>query len=187
MTPSTASLPRTSSRADERVALAACATLQQCAAFVETLTDAVYTTPSVRIAGSTIGQHVRHALDHFAAAAGALDGQAIDYDHRDRDTPVERDRQEALRQIRAIQSTLGSVGADATMAVVRVRVMISGAGDEATLDSTFGRELAFASHHAIHHHAMIASIAREHGVEPPQGFGKAPSTLHHEESRTDAR
>jgi uncharacterized damage-inducible protein DinB len=186
MTPTATSTPgpdvSSPPRADASgaVSLAAHATLEQCAAFIASLSGDVYGRPSATIKGSTIGQHVRHALDHFAAAVGAMDGAVIDYDHRERDTPLERDGALALGAIRALQSAIGRIGAGATGAPVRVRVMISGAGDEAVLTSTLGRELAFATHHAIHHHAMIASIAREHGVEPPAGFGRAPSTLHHE-------
>jgi hypothetical protein len=48
------------------------------------------------------------------------------------------------------------------------------------LGSTLARELAFASHHAIHHHAMMKAIAQEHGQAAESGFGVAPSTLNHE-------
>jgi hypothetical protein len=58
--------------------------------------------------------------------------------------------------------------------------MLSGEGDEAELTSTFAREVAFATHHAIHHNAMIAAIAASFGVTIPAGFGKAPSTVNHE-------
>ena len=61
-----------------------------------------------------------------------------------------------------------------------VRVMVSAEGAEASLGSTLARELAFAVHHAVHHNAMIASIAGELGIACPAGFGKAPSTANHE-------
>ena len=46
-----------------------------------------------------------------------------------------------------------------------VRCMLSAQGDEQRLRSSLAREIAFASHHATHHHAMMASIALEHGVD----------------------
>lgn len=183
MSPTSASSPAPTSptaQAPDATAAAAAAALRQCADFIQRLSDAAYTRPSSAIAGSTIGQHVRHALDHFAAAAHALDGAVIAYDHRERDTPIERDRAAAVARMRELQASVVQVDPAAGASAVRVRVMLSGDGEEATLSSTMARELAFAAHHAIHHYAMIASIAREHGVEPPQGFGRAPSTIRHE-------
>ncbi len=164
-------------------AMAASASLAHCGALIACLPASVYSKPSVVISGSTIGQHVRHALDHFAAALMALDGATIDYDHRERETPIERDPAEALQLISRLRDRLASVDDEAGSAAARVRIMLSAAGDEAELGSTLGRELAFAAHHATHHHAMIGAIAREHGAAVPAEFGKAPSTLNHEGRR----
>lgn len=163
---------------------AARAALDQCAACLAGLPDEAYTRTSRAIAGSTIGQHVRHALDHFAAALAGADGETIDYDHRVRDTPVERSRAAGARAAAELAARLAMLTAADEDKPVRVRVMLSDAGDEAELGSTLGRELAFAAHHAIHHHAMMGAIAGELGVALPAGFGKAPSTLHHERGAT---
>lgn len=164
-------------------ARAASAALAGCSALIVDLPVGAYSRPSRVIAGSTIGQHIRHTLDHFAAALAALDGAAIDYDHRERDTPVEHDPAAALELIATMRDWLASIDEATGEAAVRVRVMLSAAGDTADLGSTLGRELAFAAHHATHHHAMIAAIAREHGASVPADLGKAPSTLHHEGRR----
>jgi hypothetical protein len=58
--------------------------------------------------------------------------------------------------------------------------MLTSDGVDAELGSTLGRELAFATHHAVHHHAMLGAIAAELGVATPPEFGKAPSTIRHE-------
>lgn len=167
-------------RQPSATALAASASLGQCAGLIDALPQGAYTHVSGVIKGSTIGQHVRHALDHFAAALSSLEGLVIDYDNRERDTPVERDPTAALSLIARLRESLSEIDRRAVDGAVRVRVMLSAAGDEAELGSTLGRELAFASHHATHHHAMIAAIARELGVAVPASFGKAPSTLNHE-------
>lgn len=165
-------------------AAASDAILEQCDGFLEALGDDVYTRPSPAMFGATIGQHVRHSLDHFAAAIGAAEaGGEIDYDHRDRDTPVERDRAEAKRVIGRLRGRLASLAAGVGDRPVRVRVMLTADGGETSLASTLDRELAFATHHAIHHHAMIASIAAAARVAVPAGFGKAPSTQAFERSR----
>lgn len=133
--------------------------------------------------GATIGQHVRHTIDHYAAALAALYGRPIDYDHRERGTNIEGDRAAAINRLDELAGIIRAVTVQRSASVVRVRVMIdSGSGEEAEHASTLGRELAFAAHHAVHHHAMIAAIVRDFGLDVPPGFGKAPSTLHHESS-----
>lgn len=161
-------------------ASASIAMLDQCAGFLTPIERQAYTTPSPGMFGGTIGQHVRHSLDHFAAALTALDGETIDYDHRERGTSIETDPQAALRQIWAMRERLAELGQAELRRRVRIRVMLTAGGDETELDSTLERELAFAAHHAIHHHAMIAAISVEMKRPVPAGFGKAPSTLHFE-------
>jgi uncharacterized damage-inducible protein DinB len=154
------------------------AILSQCESFVRSLDDSAYTGKSTSLSGGTVGKHLRHTLDHFAAALAALDhAGVIDYDHRDRDVPMESDRQHALRAIAALRDRLGRAAAEPAETPVSIRVMISGAGDEAELRSTFGRELAFATHHAVHHQAMMKVIAAEFGAILGADFGTAPSTI----------
>lgn len=167
-------------------AAAAVCLLEQCASFIDALDDDSYRRTSAAMMGGTIGKHVRHCLDHFAAVVNAASGGgAIDYDHRQRDVPMETDRAEARRAIDGIVTGLRSIHAAASAVPVTVRVMLAADGAEAVLPSSLARELAFASHHAVHHHAMMKVIADEFGVPCPEGFGKAPSTLNHE--RTSAR
>jgi len=161
-------------------AVAACCVLEQCEAFVGTLTQAQLSAPSISLQNSTIGQHLRHLLDHFAAPLAALEGGTIDYDHRERGVPVETDLDAALGRIREVRERINVVGFEAGGGAAIVRVMLSANGDEAELESTLARELAFAAHHAVHHQAMMAAIAHEQGLTPPTGFGRAPSTLRHD-------
>jgi hypothetical protein len=54
--------------------------------------------------------------------------------------------------------------------------------NEMELQSTIGRELGFAAHHAIHHMAMVKIICTETiglaaDKDLPSDFGKAPSTI----------
>jgi hypothetical protein len=158
----------------------AAALLDQCRAFVGSIAPAAYTTPCAIMYDATIGQHVRHALDHFIAALAALDGATIDYDHRARDTAIERDPAEAVRAIDGVLTALRTAPPAAADRPVAVRVMLTAQGEECELASTLGREIAFAAHHAVHHNAMMSTIALSIGVAVPPGFGKAPSTLDHE-------
>jgi hypothetical protein len=164
-----------------RVASCADALLAQSRVFVEHARGC-FTTPCASMMNGTIGAHLRHNLDHFAAAIGAFDDASpIDYDHRARGTPVESDPDAAIGVIDALRARLAELPFDgAHEREVVVRMMVTSGGDEAALRSTPARELAFAAHHAIHHHAMMAAIGIAHGLTIPQGFGKAPSTLNHE-------
>jgi hypothetical protein len=167
------------------VVVAGLAMLDQCAAFVAMIGDVAYTADSTTHRGGTIGKHVRHVLDHFRAALdqGAT-GQVIDYDQRARNVPMERDRAEAAAAIESVRRRLANLaGADLDRAV-RVRAVLAADGTEAVLGSTLGRELAFAAHHAVHHHAMVKAIAAEFGIDAGEQFGKAPGTLRYEQ---DAR
>ncbi len=165
------------------VGKAAIVLLEQCAGFIESIPEPVYTADATTIRGGTIGKHVRHALDHFAAALGGTANPApIDYDHRARNVPMETERASALATIRAIQAQIGALDEAAMASPVRIRVMLASDGSEAVLPSTLVRELAFATHHAIHHNAMMKTIAAEFGLEVGDQFGKAPSTLNFEAS-----
>lgn len=47
--------------------------------------------------------------------------------------------------------------------------------------SSLGRELWYCCIHAIHHYASIKTICLEYGIQVPESFGVAPSTLQHAE------
>lgn len=171
------------------VAAAAFAILEQCRQFVGSVSDHAYAAESRSMPGGPIGKHVRHSLDHFAAAlvAGEQGSAPIEYDRRARNVPMETDRSEAIGAIADLHRKLAALTDASLDARVRVRVMLSGDGQETELSSTLARELAFATHHAIHHHAMIKTIASEFGCSPAAEFGKAPSTLHHEAAQPAPR
>jgi hypothetical protein len=161
--------------------------LERAAAMIGTLDDRAYSAPSRLLKGGTIGKHFRHVVDHFAAALAPIrstdaDLGTIDYDHRERNVPMETSRDAAIVEIKGVVRDLERVlGADSDRPV-RVRLMLAADGTEREFDSTLGREIAFASHHAVHHHAMIEVIALEMGAGVPEGFGKAPATLNFERS-----
>jgi len=165
-----------------RVISAAHAMLEQCEGFVKDVPASVYGAESQVLPGGTVGKHLRHMLDHYAAIlepavlSGSID---VDYDHRDRDTPMESDREAAMHRLGSLRDQVARLPHVSEATTVRVRIMITSDGGEATLGSTLARELAFATHHAVHHQAMMKAIAGEFGVEAAPDFGKAPSTINH--------
>ncbi|MBL8745973.1 MAG: hypothetical protein JNK58_06405 [Phycisphaerae bacterium] len=156
---------------------ASIAVLEQCACFLQGIDPTDYQAACDLLAGSSIGQHVRHALDHFSAILQPAQPGIVDYDHRQRDTPIERQPNAAGRLIDEMIRALESLRAPGRP--IHVRVMLTSDGRDTLLASSIERELAFATHHAIHHHAMIAAIARTLDLDVPARFGLAPSTEHH--------
>ncbi|CAG0969498.1 hypothetical protein PHYC_01164 [Phycisphaerales bacterium] len=162
----------------DALAAAADSILSQCESLLLEVPDSVYIAEAQTIQGGTLGKHLRHTLDHFAAAF--THAGPIDYDHRARNVPMETDRQAALAQVAFLKERAGSLGHRLSGDSVSVRVMIAGDGREMILGSTLGREMAFATHHAVHHLAMMRAIAGAFGIDLPDVVGKAPSTINFE-------
>lgn len=158
--------------------------LTQAAMFIEMIDDHTFAAPSRLMVGGTIGKHFRHVVDHFAASLKSVHDDprtcVVDYDRRERNVPMESCRVEALREIHRVAQVMRLADERRSAQPVMVRVMLSADGAEQNFASTVGREIAFAFHHAVHHHAMISAIATELGVATPTGFGKAPATLNFE-------
>lgn len=161
------------------LAMAAESVLDQCESLTLHVGDAAYTSTSRIIGGGTFGKHLRHTLDHFEAALRVVGepGGVICYDDRGRDGPMETSRGAAIAALAHLRDQLVIVADEDMDKPVRVRVMLDADGREALLASTLGRELAFATHHAVHHQAMMKAIAAEFGVATDACFGMAPSTV----------
>jgi hypothetical protein len=179
---------RSNRQACAALACAAESILAQCAEFVIAVPDASYAAPSSTLRGGSIGKHLRHTLDHFAAALGGVSEpfHVIDYDSRLRDVPMETDRRAAIECLTLLRDRIAAAAGEGLNKSVRVRVMIDGDGRTADLISTLGRELAFATNHAIHHQAMMKAIAAEFGITIDDRFGKAPSTLRADSAKDEA-
>lgn len=127
------------------------------------------------VSGS-IGEHVRHCLDHVSALLAADPAITLSYDRRHRGTAVETDPVEALRQVLQLKSATGAWSARSLEEPIRVTSMISPSGDVLTGWSTLARELAFVLSHTIHHQALIGVLLAIHGHTVPEQFGHSPST-----------
>jgi hypothetical protein len=143
----------------------------------------------VELHGSSLGQHVRHCLDHVGAfLAGMMRGQ-IDYDARERDAGLEDDPAVAAAVARRFAGAIDEAMVGQRRrhrARVRVRCACGLSGEREWQKSSLGRELQFLVSHGVHHLAMVASSCRLHGVPVPEDLGVAPSTLRHRARQTDA-
>jgi hypothetical protein len=164
-----------------RLVLAAQSLLIDCQQFIQSLPTELFCRPSLLLPGGTIGKHLRHLVDHYAAAlVGHETDRVVDYDHRERNVPMENDTMCAVEYLTRLIAELADVSPASLDSTLTIRIMTSASGDTMLLASTLGRELAFATHHGVHHQAMMRAIACEHGHSVDCGFGKAPSTLNNE-------
>jgi hypothetical protein len=166
--------------ATEDLVGAACASLATIAQHIRLLDARAYCEPVPELSGATIGQHVRHCLDHYVALAKGLAGERIDYDERARASDVECDRDCALALTDSLLvellPALQSADLDGPVAVRTASTVL---GKVPWCRSSIGRELQFVVSHSVHHAAMVATSCRIRGLPLVADHGVAPSTLRH--------
>lgn len=148
----------------------------------------VYTETSDDLHAS-IGQHVRHILDHYHAVKTGVACGCINYNLRNRNSPVEHCPQTALSMIGELQSWLGSCDfADEAIPVIS-EICLNRTESE-QLPSNIQRELLYLINHSIHHMAYSALLAKQMNIPIPKNIGMAPGTLTymrtHQEEATHA-
>jgi uncharacterized damage-inducible protein DinB len=172
---------RAAERAPETFALVAL--LEQLRDVITSLPASVYRAqPAARVSGS-VGEHIRHTLDHVSALIAALEGDLLSYDRRVRGTLTETDPLTAVNEIGRVLFRIDRLTARALDRTVTLSVLIDTAAPPALVGSTLARELAFVIQHTIHHCALIALLLDWQGWVVPHGFGGAPSTAR---ARADA-
>lgn len=144
------------------------------------LTDEAYTHKVTVAFGSSIGSHYRHCLDHFRTLLDAAEHGHVNYDHRERGTPVECDRFAALNATRDLREHYASLDAESLALPLYVTSKTClDTKDSQTAISTVGREIMYSVAHAGHHYALIRVMCAIAGFNLPAEFGVAPSTLQH--------
>ncbi|MEN8694089.1 MAG: hypothetical protein ACN4GG_11160 [Akkermansiaceae bacterium] len=157
--------------------------LNQAERFLIQVSDQDYGSEVESFYRSTLGQHMRHSLDHYRALLSGLPEAKIDYDHRARLRLIEASTECAIAEVQAVRSKLEALLRCKPPVGLLVK-MDCGGDCECDVDwqpSTLGRELQFLVSHTIHHFAMIGGICGCLGIEIENGFGMAPSTLRHRE------
>ena len=168
---------------ERRARLAEPATTRPLIALLEQLRDlitlmptAMYLArPAARVSGS-VGEHVRHCLDHISSFTAALAGEELSYDRRLRGTTVETDPRTAVDEIERLFARLERAAPMPLDRLLTLSSLVEAGQPPVAVRSTVGRELSFVVHHTIHHCALIALLVEWQGWRVPQGFGVAPST-----------
>lgn len=128
-----------------------------------------------------VGPHLRHVIEHFEAWLGAAGGTELDYDARARDAGPARDPRLARRRLQAIAERLAHWPVVQLSAPLAVHADIGAAGEHrCTSASSAGRELLYATHHAVHHFAVLQPHCTRHGLAIDATFGQAPATVAHQ-------
>ena len=160
--------------------------LKQGIALLERISQETYSESSDTVKGGSIGEHIRHNIDHYLSFLDGLAAPEIDYDARKRDPRIETDPQYAIENMQTIIQRLREINNDDGDKPIRIK-MDSGSGAEnSRSNSTPHRELQFLVSHTIHHYTLIAFLCRLKGIEPTAGFGVAPSTLKYRQQLQEA-
>jgi len=115
---------------------------------------------------ASIGGHYRQVLEHFQCVIRSLRTGEINYEAREHNSRLETDVTYAaiatcdvLRAIKNYDQAVLSRGSKLVDTLQRSLV-----------ETTVGRELAYCSGLAIHHHAKVRSICSQLGIEAPPEF-----------------
>jgi uncharacterized damage-inducible protein DinB len=127
-------------------------------------------------ASGSIGEHVRHSLDHVRALLALNEGDELTYDARLRGTPVETHPEVAAAEIDRLCEGLVTLESAPPQRLIRLHLIAEAGRRPSELTSTLGREVVFVVQHTIHHCALIALLLERRGLTTPARFGYAPST-----------
>jgi uncharacterized damage-inducible protein DinB len=151
--------------------------LDELCGVIGSLTDEQYVQKPVGVMPSSVGGHVRHCLDHVAALWASVDTGHLDYDHRERGTPIETDRCAAMAAMARLSAELRDLTPKCLARPIDVQILLTADGRPQSFRSTIGRELAYVVSHSVHHNALIGAMVQTLGGRVPPRFGYAPSTI----------
>ncbi|HSL23861.1 MAG TPA: DinB family protein [Vicinamibacterales bacterium] len=149
--------------------------LDRLARTVRAIPSSAYRARPSQLSGS-VGEHVRHCLDHVAALVDAALTEHLSYDHRLRGTAIEISREAALDKIDGLSSELMRLVAVPLTRPLAVDVLLERDGAQIVARSSLGRELAYLVQHTVHHCAVISLLLERLGIPVEADLGLAPSS-----------
>lgn len=178
--------PKSSSTTNERTTCNLIAdniqALKQGVELIEKLNDHLYTQANQALSIGGVGSHFRHCTDFYHSFLMGFKLGRINYDYRERDERIEKNRLLATARLRLIIEDLSGLPAADDQREIEVFLESSSNPQNYIVESdwsrsTIKRELQFLLSHTIHHYSLIALALRVLGFEPGLEFGVAPSTL----------
>jgi uncharacterized membrane protein YphA (DoxX/SURF4 family) len=150
------------------------ATISQLQQALSHLSADEYASPLQVLSGSSIGEHTRHVIEFFQALNTGYANGAVNYDSRKRNKSLETDRDFALQELSSILKSISLE--DKT--ILLTGSYSSKVTREATVETTYYREIVYNLEHAVHHMAIIKIGIREStNVTVPMDFGVAAPTV----------
>lgn len=152
--------------------------LLQTAELIGQLTEKQYQRQHPDLGSNSLGEHVRHLIEHYEAFLASH--RAVDYDNRERHPEPQRSIAIADERLDDLCDQLAGLASDdsdghAPMGL-RYHPDDGSSGTELELSTSVAREMAFVASHTLHHMALIRMLAVRMGVEPATDFGVARAT-----------
>jgi hypothetical protein len=145
--------------------------LRRACEMIERLDDVTYCRA---MNGSSVGAQFRHNFDFAANLLKGIETGRLDHGARERDADVETHRLYAIGRFHKLIAKLASLEGRVLGNNIVVRSEID---PSLWLPSSVGREVEFTYSHTVHHHALIAEKLAALGIDAPEHFGVAPSTV----------
>ena len=157
------------------------------AAVIRSISGRRYASQRYSMSTASVGQHIRHIVDHYVCFLDGIEAGRIDYTKRSRCRKTEEDRQFALQTIEAVKERLLGYESESRLTDelggLSLSYDIQGSGEQVTVHTTPVRELMFLLSHTIHHYSSIALLLRSNGIAVPDSFGVSPSTVRYREKQ----
>lgn len=157
--------------------------LEQGANLLTQIDDQIFSSSVAGVSTVGIGSHLRHCLDFYDNFLRGIEVGKVDYDLRERNELIEKDRTVAMAKIRETADCLNRicVAGDNELLVKLEGEQVQ--SESAWSRSSIKRELQFLLSHTVHHYALINVLLRLQRFQPSADFGVAPSTLKYWQAR----
>ncbi len=151
--------------------------LKQIKDLTQNISDIEYQKPCQTLFKSSVGQHIRHALEFYICLFKGLEDKIVNYDERKRQIDLQSQPEVASRVIDEIINQIETIKTNQSIEVKANYT--SDDDDEVCMYSSLYRELGFCLEHCIHHQALVKTGLKELNCLNlvDQSFGIAPSTL----------
>jgi len=154
--------------------------LNQIKSLTTNICDKHYQKPCQQLFSTSVGQHIRHALEFYTCLFNGLDDGIVNYDERQRQFELENYTESVNALIDKIEAKLNAIN-DNKMLKIKANYTEE-SEEDVCMQSSLYRELGFCLEHSIHHLALVKTGLKELNCLDliDKNFGIAPSTLRHQ-------